>query len=123
MSEPVEPVVAGGGDGTLSFVVWPTHAGAVNARGQEPMFDINYRRGQISWALNEHGVLHGNTTIFVPAGEWCWIIYCHNPSEPGFVTAQKLSHPLVLTEPGTIDLSQITEGEVNPPVLDPVLHD
>jgi len=102
----------GGGDGVLSFVVWPTHAGAVNRRGEEPMFGLDYQRGQITWEVNGDGQLRGRATITVPAGKWCWIIYCHNAFRPGFVTAQKLAHPLILDEPGTIDLTQITEDEV-----------
>jgi hypothetical protein len=115
--------MAGGGNGELSFVVWPTHAGAVNAAGEEPMFGVEYKRGQITWELNEQGTLCGRTRIEVPAGEWCWIIYCHNPLYPGFVTAKKLVHPLVLQEPGVIDLMDITEDEVKPLAPDPVLRD
>ncbi|HVQ84598.1 MAG TPA: hypothetical protein VMS84_07465 [Mycobacterium sp.] len=112
-----------GGEGVLGFIVWPTHAGAVNTRGEEPMFTVDYARGQIYWALNEHGLLRGRAIINVPAGEWAWIIYCHNPLEPGFITAQKLAHTLVLYEAGTIELSEITEDEVKPLNPDPVLHD
>jgi hypothetical protein len=115
--------LGGGGDGTLGFVVWPTHAGAVNARGEEPMFGLEYQRGQITWAVNEKGDLEGSTTITVPAGQWCWIIYCHNAFRPGYVTAQKLAHPLTLSTPGTIDLTGITEDEVKPLAPDVVLHD
>jgi hypothetical protein len=117
------PVPFGGGEGTLGFVVWPTHAGAVNSAGQEPMFTHDYYRGQIYWDVNEAGLIRGRATILVPAGEWTWIIYCHNPYQPGYVSAQKLAHPLYLSEPGTIDLSEITEEEVNPLAPDPVLHD
>jgi hypothetical protein len=115
--------MGGGGEGVLGFIVWPTHAGAVNTSGEEPMFGIDYKRGQIYWAVNQHGVLRGRATICVPAGEWQWIIYCHNPLEPGFITAQKLAHTLMLCEAGTIELSEITEDEVRPLNPDPVLHD
>jgi hypothetical protein len=113
----------GAGVGTLSMVVWPTHAGAVMSNGQEPMFVVDYKRGQIFWEVNEKGTILGRATVEVPAGEWAWIIYCHNPLEPGFVTCQKLAHPLVLTEPGAIALHDITEEEVRPLNPDPVLHD
>jgi len=51
------------------------------------------------------------------------VIYCHDPYKPGYVTAQKLAHPLILDAPGTIDLTGITEAEVRPLNPDPVLHD
>jgi hypothetical protein len=114
--------VAAAGDGVLSFVVWPTHAGAVMANGDEPMFGLEYQRGQITWEMTE-GQLLGRATITVPAGEWAWIIYCHNQFRPGFVTCQKLAHPLVLPAPGTIELAGISEDDVRPLDPDPVLHD
>lgn len=118
-----DPVVSAGGDGTLSFVVWPTHAGAVKSNGEEPMFGLEYQRGQIAWEMSEVGVLLGRATITVPAGEWAWIIYCHNAFRPGFVTCSKLAHPLILPEPGTIDLAGISEDDVKPLNPDKVLHD
>jgi hypothetical protein len=87
------------------------------------MFGVDYQRGQISWAVNEQGLIRGRATVTVPAGEWAWIIYCHAPLTPGFVTAQKLAHSLMLSEAGTIELSEITEDEVRPLAPDPVLHD
>lgn len=111
------------GEGILSFVVWPTHAGAVQSNGQEPMFGLEYQRGQITWETNEHGILLGRATIMVPAGEWAWIIYCHNAFRPGFITCSKLAHPLVLPEAGRIDLAGISEDDVRPLNPDPVLHD
>lgn len=114
--------MSGGGDGVLAFVVWPTHAGAVNWRGEEPMFQPEYCRGQISWDMGDDGKLRGRAHIEVPAGEWTHIIYSHDPYKPGFVTAQKLAHPLVLDEAGCIDLTEITEDEIKPLAPDPVLH-
>ena len=117
--------VHGSGDGVLSFVVWPTHAGAVNERGDEPMGDPDYQRGQITWAVNEQGRLVGSVHISVPSGntDWTHIIYTHNPTKPGFVTAQKLAHPLRLPEGGSIDLIDITDEDVQPFSPDKVLHD
>lgn len=111
------------GDGTLSFVVLPCYAGAVKTNGEEPMFGPDYQRGQIIWEINEQGRLLGRAVIDVPAGEWGWVIYCHNQFRPGFVTTQKFAFPLVLHECGTITLSDITEDEVKPLNPDPVLHD
>jgi hypothetical protein len=115
--------VAAGGEGVLSFVVWPPYAGAVKSNGEEPMFGLEYQRGQITWAVNEAGILLGSTTITVPAGEWAWIIYCHSQFRPGYTTCSKLAHPLVLHEAGTIDLHGITENDIKPLAPDPVLHD
>jgi hypothetical protein len=95
----------------------------VQSNGDEPMFGLDYQRGQITWEMTPLGVLEGRAIISVPAGEWAWIIYCYNQFRPGFVTAQKLAHPLVLREPGTITLTRITEDEVKPLNPDPVLHD
>jgi len=116
----------GGGDGTLSFVVWPTHAGAVNDHGEEPMGDPDYSRGQIYWSTNEQGRLVGHCRIRVPKGskDWTHVIYTHNPTKPGFITAQKLARPFRLPDGGDIDLIDITDEDVGvavPP--DKVLHD
>lgn len=120
---PTDTVLPGLGDGILSAVVWPTYAGAIKSNGEEPIFTTDYARGSITWELNQAGQLRGRAVIDVPAGEWAWIIYCHNAHRPNFVTAQKLAHPLVLVEPGTIALHDITEEEVKPLNPDPVLHD
>ena len=119
-----EEMPSGLNEGTLSFVVWPTYAGAVNEFGEEPMGDPDYDRGQIVWSLNEQGRLVGSTRINVPRGskDWTHVIYCHNPTEPGFIHAQKLAHPMRLPDGGTIDLLDITNGDIA--VLDPeVIHD
>jgi hypothetical protein len=117
--------MTGGGEGALGFVVWPTHAGAVNAAGEEPMFDLDYARGQISWAVNEQDRLVGSVRIKVPAGaaDWTHIIYTHNPSQAGYLTAQKLAHPLRLPAGGTIDLIDITDQDVAIGAPDKILHD
>lgn len=114
--------MSGGGDGTLAFVVWPTHVGAVNPKGEEPIFQADYSRGQIFWDVTD-GVLRGRASVQVPKGEWTHVIYCNDPYNPGYVNAQKLSHPLVLDFPGRIDLTEITEDDVKPLAPDPVLHD
>jgi hypothetical protein len=114
--------VPAAGDGILSAVVWPTYAGAVKGNGEEPMFGLEYQRGPIFWEL-EGSELKGHCRIQVPAGDWRWIIYCHNSFRPGFIHCQKLAQPLVLTESGTIDLFGITEDDVKPLQPDPVLHD
>ena len=87
-------------DGILSFTVWPTHAGAVNERGEELMGHPDYDRGQIHWNLNEQGTLVGHVHIKVPPGhlDWTHIIYTHHPTNPGCVTAQKLAQPLRLPD-------------------------
>ena len=109
-------------EGTLSFVVWPTHAGAVNEDGEEPMGDRDYDRGQITWSMNEQGRLVGAANMCSSWDDWTHLIYCHNPTEPGFITAQKLAHPMVLPIGGTIDILDITDGDIA--VLNPeYIHD
>jgi hypothetical protein len=114
-----------GNEGTLSFVVWPTHAGAVNDLGEEPMGHPDYQRGQIHWAVNEQGRLVGNVRISVPPGrrDWVHIVYTHHPTTPGFITASKLAQPFRLPDGGTIDLMDITDVDVQPLTPDKVLHD
>ena len=123
--EPEGIPVSAFADGVLSFVVWPTHAGAVNALGQEPMGHADYSRGQIAWSVNEQGVLVGTVRICVPPGlqDWTHVIYTHTPTSPEFITAQKLAHPFHLPGGGTIDLIDITEQDVQPLTPDKVLHD
>jgi hypothetical protein len=115
----------GGGDGVLSMVVWPTYAGAVNERGEEPMGDPDYERGQIFWALNEQGRLVGHCRINVPRGalDWTHIIYTPHPTHPGFIAAQKLGQPFRLPDGGAIDMIDITDADVSVLNPDPVLHD
>lgn len=115
----------GAGDGTLSFVVWPTHAGAVNEYGEEPIGDPDYERGQIFWGLNEQGRLVGHVEISVPRGtkDWTHIIYTHHPTTPGFITASKLAQPFRLPSGGTIKLLDITDEDVRPLNPEPVLRD
>jgi hypothetical protein len=112
-----------GGIGILSVVVWPTHVGAVKSNGEEPMFDLDYQRGQITWGMDDTGQLSGHANIAVPAGEWAWIIYSNDQYTPGFVHAQKLAQPLILSSAGMITMEQITEGDIRPLLPDPVLHD
>jgi len=111
-----------GGFGVLSMLVWPTHAGAVNHVGEEPMSNLDYRRGQIDWAVGDDGKIRGHTKIFVPAGHWCWIIYTHHPTEPTLITTRKLEHPLILPIPGIIDLHGIDENDIQLFAPDSVLR-
>jgi hypothetical protein len=111
------------GQGQLSFIVWPNHAGAVDVNGKEPMFGLEYKRGPITWDLDDNGELIGHARIEVPAGEWQWIIYCYNPFNPGYIAVSKLDHTLLLPEPGYIDLTHITKDEIKLLNPDPILHD
>lgn len=113
------------GVGKLSFTVWPTHAGAVNERGEEPMGDHDYERGQIFWSVNEQGRLVGHVTISVPRGtlDWTHIVYTHHPTKPGFIAASKLAQAFRLPDGGVIDLIDITDADVQPLQPDRVLHD
>jgi hypothetical protein len=108
--------------GVLSAVVWPTWAGSVNEHGEEPISDPDYQRSQISWGLNEQGRIVGYAKIHVPRGIWTHIIYHHHPTRGGYITAQKLAHPLQLSSDGEIELIDITDEDVKPLNPDKVLH-
>jgi hypothetical protein len=112
-------------EGVLSFVVWPTHAGVCNERGEEPISDPDYERGQITWSVNEQGRLVGEVRVRVPRGtlDWTHVLYTHHPSSPAIITAQKLAQPFRLPDGGTIQLLDITDADVAPLAPDPVLHD
>lgn len=110
-------------EGVLRAVVWPTHAGACNEFGEEPISDPDYQRGQLSWGLDESGALTGHCRILVPAGRWCFVVYSHHPARPVIISAQKLSIPFDLPQASWIDLDGITEADVRPTAPDPVLHD
>src|SRR5687767_2652614 len=99
---------ASDGIGTLGAIIWPTYVGAVLINGKEPVSDPEYARGAITWRP-EGDELVGSATISVPAGEWGWLIYSHNPSTPNFVSSQKLRWPLRIAGPGgVITLTRIT---------------
>src|SRR5262245_32412117 len=110
-------------DGVLSAVVWPTYAGAFRADGVEPMNDVDYERGPITWEVSPHGLLLGRCRILVPAGQWCHILYTHHPLLPKVFGVQKLVHPFTLYEPGHIDLEGITQDDIQPLSPDPILRD
>lgn len=111
------------GEGTLSFVIWPAYAGAVNEHGNEPISNPDYQRGQIIWGITAQDQILGHTRIHLPAGTWTHIVYTHHPSEPLVITASKLLHPIVLHEAGYLDITDITEEDVRPLQPDAVLHD
>jgi hypothetical protein len=121
MREECQPALPG--DGILSAVIWPSHAGACDEQGNEPISNPDYQRGQLSWGLDESGRLTGHCRILVPAGTWCFTIYSHHPTKPVIINAQKLSPPMILPKAGWIDLDNITEEDIRPLNPDPVLHD
>lgn len=102
-------------EGVLTLSVWPTHAGALLANGEEPISNPDYRRGQITWSVGEDGVIRGKVRIDVPSGEWCYIIYSTHPVKSVVSAIQPLAHPLRISGPeGCIDLDGITEADVLP---------
>jgi hypothetical protein len=103
---------AAGSIGVLGFFIWPTYAGVLLPSGVEPLGDPDYKRGQINWAVGEDDVILGNVKILVPRGEWSRIVYMHQPLTPGFVTLQHLSHPLLMRQPGDIEILGITEADI-----------
>jgi len=115
--------VSGGGDGTLSFVVWPAYVGACTETGEEPINHASYERGMIRWDVMPNDELVGRARVQIPAGTWTHVLYCPHPTSPQVYSAQKLAHPLVLSGAGTIDMDCITEKDIQPLSPDRVLHD
>jgi len=62
----------------------------------------------------------GHARVYVPQGEWSYIIYTHHPTKPMFSYAQKLEHPLRIgdgttNQGGWIDVQNITEDVLKNP--------
>lgn len=102
--------MSGGGEGTLSFKVWPAWAGAMLGNGDEPISHEDYARGLITWEL-VNGVLLGRAEVKVPAGEWTHAAYFYSPDRPDIITAQQFAHPILMHKPGVLTIQHITEQD------------
>jgi hypothetical protein len=103
-----------GQEGILSFKVLPVYAGTVNHLGEEPISSSAYKRGMIRWDVMPNGEQIGRATIDVPAGQWCWAIYCYHPTKPVFYAVEKLPTSVMLTSSGVITLDCITLENIQP---------
>lgn len=109
----------GGGDGTLSVVVWPTYIG-VAREGPTPPFSCDephnggYQRGQITWtAVPDGREVIGRARILVPPGTYTHFVYFHHPTRPQACGVVKMPHPLRCTEPITVlDVDPITNADL-----------
>lgn len=95
--------------GVLGAIVWPTYIGFVLVDGSEPISHPDYVRGPITWHDDGDGKI-GTATVFVPPGEWEYVIYCYEPASPRFMSSQKLANTIHTSggNDASITLSHIT---------------
>jgi hypothetical protein len=104
-----------GGDGTLSFTIWPTYVGVSSGAPAggvhwEPT-DLGYQRGQIAWEL-EDGQIVGRAKIDAPAGHYTHLLYFHHPEHPQSIGSVQLPHPVDFPTAGVIDVYPITNADL-----------
>ena len=107
------------GEIILSAEVWPTHVGFANGdpgRGKqasgEPVFSIDYERGQIQWTAMPGGEIVGRARVLVPPGEYTHMLYLHGPgSLPMMCGSRQLPQLVVFHESGFIDVDPICYGD------------
>lgn len=107
--------------GVLSCEVWPTYVGlceetAPPIRGQwflrEPVFSINYQRGQIVWETDTvTRKIIGHARVYVPPGEYTHILFA--TAEQGhIVDCKRREHPIRMDDNGWIDIDPIRKSTV-----------
>jgi hypothetical protein len=96
----------------LELVAWPAWVGLcedVLGMPVEPLANLAYRRGQISWRQVD-GQIIGAGRVYVPAGvELHRIVYAHTPAGDPCGYAP-LPQPLHFTAPAFVDIDPITNG-------------
>ena len=116
---------SGGGEIIFSAEIWPTHIGVTSEHPgpgpqpmTEPVFHLDYIRGQIEWvAVSETGPV-GRAKIHVPPGLYTHMVYLHGPgSLPKMVGLRQLSHPVLFETSGVIDIENINYGDWKQPAL------
>jgi hypothetical protein len=118
-NQSVPPLAGGGGELILSVEVWPTHVGfATDEPGSgpqpaaEPVFNLDYQRGQIGWTTMPGGEVVGATRVMVPPGMYTHMLYLHGPGDlPMMCGSRRLPHPVVFREAGFIDVDPICYGD------------
>ena len=97
----------------LQFTAWPAWVGLcedVLGLPVEPLANVAYRRGQISWRQVD-GQIIGAGRVYVPAGiPFHRIVYAHSPAGDPCGYAP-LPQPLYYREPTFIDIDPITNGD------------
>ena len=117
-----------GGDGQITFTVWPNHVGVCNAELGQPPFVLvepinhpDYRRGQIEWAYRD-GRIVGRARIHCPAGTYTHFVYFNHPSDRMVVGLEKMMHPVCFElDNNVIDVDPIRNHdlELNNPAAPP----
>lgn len=110
----------GVGQGVLGVVVWPTFMGvSAGPPGpgpvpeHEPVGDLNYSRGQITWRTEPDGRVWGSAQVYAPRGVWTHFLFCHGPTEM-MIGERRLEHPIVFDRPGIIDILPIENTDYLP---------
>lgn len=102
----------GGGEGTLSMTVWPMYVGLCAGVIHEPLFSVDYERGQIKWVVMPNGEIIGSAEINVPAGEYTHLTYHYGPGAgDGFVGQHQLHHPLRFSGATIVAVDPINQGD------------
>lgn len=108
-----------GGEIVLSAEVWPVYVGFSSGDPGpgpqavcEPVFSLDYERGQIDWLVEGSEVV-GRAVVWVPGGvTFTHMIYLHGPGSLPMMTGQRqLPHPIQLTDKGCIDIYPIRYGD------------
>ena len=96
----------------LEFLAWPAWVGLcedVLGMPVEPLANLAYRRGQISWRQVD-GEIIGAGRVYVPAGiAFTRIVYAHSPAGDPCGTVP-LPEPMLFREPTFVDVDPITCG-------------
>ena len=108
--------MSGGGEIILTAEVWPTHVGFTQVDPGpgpqpvgEPVFSVDYERGQIAWTTMPNGEVVGHATVVVPGKlVFTHMVYLHGPgSLPMMCGYRTLPHPVMLTARGAITIDPI----------------
>lgn len=120
MTQGLSDLHPGGGEIILSAEVWPTyvgfsteHPGAGPQAACEPVYHLDYERGQIHWTAMPNGEVVGRAVVVVPKGlVFTHMLYLHGPGSLPMMTGYRtLPHPVCLTEKGTIEIDPICYGD------------
>jgi hypothetical protein len=107
---PDADVIASANHGALSVEVWPVYVGLAESTSEtiirEPIFDLAYDRGQITWQTHPDGSIIGRGRVYAPKGVYTHIVFAVAPVE-GVIGTTPREHPIVFDRPGWVDIDPI----------------